>query len=254
MSVGDVVATGSLLLAVPVAAAAGAVSFLSPCGLPLLPAYLAYVTSLRPGAARIGGVTPTVRAGLGRVCLGSALFVTGFSVVFVAYGAAFGSLGSTLLRWQEPLSRGLGVIVLLLGAVFLGLVPRLQTTWRVARLPPAGLAGALPLGAAFGLGWTPCMGPTLAAVQALAFTEASAGRGALLSLAYALGLGLPFLVVGLLYHSGLDTLGPLRRRSRLVTRVGGGLLVAMGLLLVSGVWVQLTIVLRTWAAGASTPL
>jgi cytochrome c-type biogenesis protein len=182
-----------------------------------------------------------------RVLLGSVLFVLGFTVVFVAYGALFGALGEALLRYQEPITRALGVLVILLGLSFAGLIPGMQREWRLHRLPQVGLWGAPALGVLFGLGWTPCIGPTLGAVQTLAFTEASAARGALLSLFYCLGLGLPFVVVGLLYRRALGTIGWLRRHSETVMRVGGALLVVIGILLVTGLWDDATIGLRSWA-------
>lgn len=273
MSIVDTVATGSLLVAAPLAFAAGVVSFLSPCVLPLVPGYLSYVTGLSgaelarepaaalattPAGARVTDATaphaagsgleePATRATRTRVLLGSILFVLGFTVVFVAYGAAFGALGEALFRYQEPITRVLGVVVIGLGLSFLGLIPGLQREWRMHRLPQAGLWGAPLLGVLFGLGWTPCIGPTLGAVQTLAFTEASAARGALLSVFYCLGLGLPFVLVGLLYRRALGAIGWVRRHSIVVMRVGGAMLVAIGLLLVTGTWDDLTIGLRSWA-------
>ncbi len=287
MGVAETVTTGSLLLAAPIAFAAGAVSFLSPCVLPLVPGYLSFVTGLtgaelageepeagsrpdtgsgsgasagssagsEPGAARgaDGAVltrTPvSVVRTKGRVLLGSVLFVLGFTVVFVAYGALFGALGEALLEYQEPITRVLGVLVILLGLAFLGWIPGMQREWRRHGVPDLGLWSAPVLGVLFGLGWTPCIGPTLGAVQTLAFTEASAARGALLSLFYCLGLGLPFIVVGLLFRRALGAIGWVRRHSATVMHIGGALLVAIGVLLVTGLWDDLTIGLRSWAGG-----
>jgi cytochrome c-type biogenesis protein len=278
MTAVETVATGSLLLAAPIAFAAGAVSFLSPCVLPLVPGYLSYVTGLTgaelagedersapaasspvSGPAAVDGNrdegTVLVREPLtrarsqGRVLLGSVLFVLGFTAVFVSYGLAFGALGEALLRYQEPITRVLGVVVIGLGLAFLGLVPGAQREWRLHRTPALGVWGAPLLGVLFGLGWTPCIGPTLGAVQTLAFTEASAARGALLSAFYCLGLGLPFVVVGLLFRRALGAIGWVRRHSAGVMRIGGALLVAIGVLLVTGTWDELTIGLRSWAGG-----
>lgn len=273
MSITETVVEGSLLVAAPLAFAAGLVSFLSPCVLPLVPGYLSYVTGLsgaelageperpssRPRSSDDDGTgtddgsdvlvesPPAPSFTRTRVLLGSVLFVLGFTAVFVAYGAAFGALGEALFRYQEPITRVLGVLVIVLGLSFLGLVPGMQREWRLHRMPQVGLWGAPLLGVLFGLGWTPCIGPTLAAVQTLAFTEASAVRGALLSVFYCLGLGLPFVLVGLLYRRALGTIGWVRRHSVVVMRLGGAMLVLIGLMLVTGTWDDLTIGLRSWA-------
>ena len=187
----ETVTSGSLAVALAIAFAAGIVAFLSPCVLPLAPGYVSYVTGLT-GAEL---ADPTGRRG--RVLVGSLLFVLGFSIVFVSYGLAFGSVGSLLLQYQEPINRVLGVVIIIMGLVFLGVIPGLQREWRLHRAPTWGVAGAPLLGIVFGLGWSPCIGPTLTVVQSLAFTEASAARGAALSMAYCLGLGLPFVMIWL---------------------------------------------------------
>ncbi|MBN6055794.1 cytochrome c biogenesis protein CcdA [Nonomuraea sp. RK-328] len=220
----DVVASGSLLLAVPIAVLAGIVSFLSPCVLPLVPGYLSYVTGMSADPRR------------GRLVLGTVLFVAGFAVVFVAGGALFGTLGSVLMYQADVITRVLGVLTILLGLAFLGVLPGLMRDVRIHRLPAAGLAGAPLLGVVFGLGWTPCIGPTLAVVLGLGLNEGSASRGALLAVAYALGLGLPFVAAALAYSKALRTFRAIRRHSRLITRIGGGMMVAVGLLLVTGLW------------------
>ena len=267
MSAVDTVTSGSLLLAAPIAFAAGVVSFLSPCVLPLVPGYLSFITGLtgaelageRPatapgdasatsGSVKVSDTETLVRT-KGRVLLGSLLFVLGFTFVFVSYGALFGALGQALVQYQATITKVLGLLVIVMGLAFLGLVPGFQREFRVHRLPQIGLWGAPMLGVLFGLGWTPCIGPTLGAVQTLAFTEASAARGALLSFFYCLGLGLPFVVVGLLFRRAMGTVGWVRRHSVLVMRIGGAMLVAIGFLLITGLWDDLTIGLRSWAGG-----
>lgn len=255
MGIAETVASGSLVLAMILAFAAGVVSFASPCVLPLAPGYLSYVTGLTgaeiAGEERGGTTTVLVKS---RVLLGSVLFVLGFSVVFVSYGLLFGSLGSLLLEYQAIISRILGVIVIVMGLAFMGVIPGMQREWRMHRMPSYSVWGAPVLGVLFGLGWTPCIGPALTAVQSLAFTEASAARGALLSLVYCLGLGLPFILLGLLFRQAAGTLAWVRRHYALIMRIGGGLLVAIGLMLVSGVWDSITIWMRTLVPGFETPL
>jgi cytochrome c-type biogenesis protein len=295
----EAVTSGPLLVALPVAATAGLVSFLSPCVLPLVPGYLSYVTGLSgaelgddrvparsaparepaavgaapgpgapgpgapgpvapvpgaPGAVLREPVTPqpAVRVRRGRVLLGSALFVAGFSAVFITSGALFGGLGALLHVHAGVVYPVLGLLTVLMGLAFLGLVPGLRREVRVHRLPPAGLAGAPVLGVLFGIGWTPCLGPTLAAVQTLAYTQASAGRGALLTAAYCAGLGLPFLLTGLAFRRALGAFAVVKRHYAVVQRVGGALLVAVGLLLISGLYEDLMIALRHWVSGFET--
>ncbi|MFC0040494.1 cytochrome c biogenesis CcdA family protein [Actinomadura rayongensis] len=241
MSVGQTVSDGSLLAAAPLAAVAGLVSFASPCVLPLVPGYLSYVTGMT------GADLADRRRG--RLTLGVALFVAGFSAVFVAMGTLAGGLGRWLAEYADPISRVLGAVTIVFGFAFMGFVPGLQRTVKSGRVPAAGLAGAPVLGVLFGLGWTPCIGPTLAAVQTLSFSEGSAGRGALLSLAYCAGLGLPFLAAALAYRRALGAFGAVKRHYPLVMRIGGGMLVVIGVLLVTGVWNDLTIELKSWING-----
>ncbi|MBG0813957.1 cytochrome c biogenesis CcdA family protein [Planomonospora sp. ID82291] len=231
------VASGSLALALPIAVAAGLVSFLSPCVLPLVPGYLSYVTGMSADPRR------------GRMTLGIVLFVLGFAVVFTAQGALLGGLGAALFGNAEAVTRVLGALTVVLGLAFMGLVPGLQREVRVHRLPAAGLAGAPLLGVVFGLGWTPCIGPTLGVVLTLGVTEGSAGRGALLAFGYALGLGLPFVAAGLAYRRALHTFKAVRRHSQLITRIGGAMLVTVGLLLVTGLWGELVAAMQTWIGG-----
>ena len=223
--------SGSLLLAIPVALLAGLVSFFSPCVIPLLPGYLSYTTGL--SGADLGS------AKRGRMLAGSVLFVAGFTTVFVILGLATGALGSWLVRQQDELAFGLGIMMILLGLAFAGWLPFFsQREWRIHTIPSVGLAAAPVIGFLFGLGWTPCLGPTLAAITTLSLNEATAGRGALLSAVYAVGLGVPFILAGLAYRRALGAFGVVRRHQAWVTRIGGLMLVVVGLLLVTGVWDQ----------------
>jgi cytochrome c-type biogenesis protein len=227
-------AAGSLALAVPVAVVAGLVSFFSPCVIPLLPGYLSYATGLS-GADLASGEAGQHRW---RMFAGSLLFVAGFAVVFVLLGAAFGSVGSSLRGWQDEITLVLGFGLILLGLVFAGVVPWLQREWRVHKIPAVGLGAAPLIGALFALGWTPCIGPTYGVILNLTYTDATALRGALLSLCYALGLGFPFIVAGLAYRRTLGAVAWVRRHQVWVMRLGGLMLVVLGLLLVTGWWDQ----------------
>jgi cytochrome c-type biogenesis protein len=237
----DTVLSGSLILALPVAAVAGLVSFFSPCVVPLLPGYLSYATGLS-GADLAGGRR-------GRMVLGSLLFVLGFSFVFVALGTLSGALGDLLWEHMRLITVLLGALTIVVGLAFLGMGSWLQRDIRIHRVPAVGLAAAPLLGVLFGLGWTPCIGPTLSAVQTLAMAEGTAGRGALLSVAYSLGLGIPFVIAGLAYRRMLGAVAWVRRHQVWVTRFGGLMLIAVGLLLVTGVWDQWVGELRGWVSG-----
>jgi cytochrome c-type biogenesis protein len=254
------VTDGPLLVAAAVAALVGLISFASPCVLPLVPGYLSYVAGLvgtgdpapgGTGTGTAGGTATATRTHVSprtRMVLGAVLFVLGFTAVFVAFGTAFGGLGRLLLEHADLLNRVFGVITVLVGLAFLGWLPLLQRTARFTARPAAGLAGAPLLGIVFGLGWTPCLGPTLSAVYSLAFTEATATRGALLGLAYCLGLGVPFVLVALGARWAMGATAFLRRHARTVTRIGGAVLVLVGLLLVTGAWTDLMGWLRSWLA------
>ena len=253
---GGVVADGPLLLAIGVSVLVGIVGFLSPCVLPLVPGYLSYVTSLSGDASRgattaasgaSGGtaVLTETRVPLRRMAAGASLFVLGFTAVYVALGALFGQLGSFITQYQSTLERIAGVITIVLGLVFLGAFRPLQRELKIHRLPRAGLVGAPLLGATFALGWTPCLTPTLSVVASLSASESSAGRGAVLAAAYCVGLGVPFLLIalGVGWASGAVTF--LRRHGGTVARIGGGLLVVIGILLVTGAWDSITTWLRS---------
>lgn len=225
-------ATGSLALAVPVAVIAGLVSFFSPCVIPLLPGYISYATGLS-GADLASGEAARHR---GRMLLGSLLFVLGFAVVFVLVGAAFGSVGVWLRGWQDEVTIVLGLILIVLGLVFAGVVPWLQRDWRIHKLPAVGLGAAPLIGALFAIGWTPCIGPTYGVIVNLTFSDATATRGALLSLFYALGLGIPFIVAGLAYRRTLGAVAWVRRHQVWVMRIGGAFLILLGIAMVTGYW------------------
>jgi cytochrome c-type biogenesis protein len=242
---GESVFTGQLMLAVPIAMLAGLVSFASPCVLPLVPGYLAYV----------GGTTdpnsPHPRA---RLLAGVGLFIGGFSIVFIAYGAAFGGLGTWLMQWQDFITRVLGVIVIAMGIVFIGQIRPLQRTIRLQWKPATGLAGAPLLGIVFGLGWTPCFGPTLAAITALSMDSGSAGRGALLGLFYCLGLGLPFLAVAVGANWASTSVSFLKQHIRAINLTGGVALIIIGGLMVTGIWGIGVNYLQSQIAGFTSPV
>jgi cytochrome c-type biogenesis protein len=326
----QLVTSGPLILALPVAAAAGAVTFLSPCCLPLVPGYLSFVTGMagasgsepapaaggppgqaasvgvapsgvavasrpaapairahpvapappaapagpahpgasaasaapagpaHPGASAASAIPATPPAPRARVVAGTALFVLGFSVVFVAYGAALGGLGHLLTGHARLLTQILGGLTILLGLLFAGAFDRFSFAGRIVRpsaRPKAGLAGAPLLGVMFGLGWTPCIGPTLTAVLALSAASGTAARGALLAFVYALGLGVPFLLVAFGFQVAMRTFAFARRHARLVTQIGGAMLVCVGLLEVTGAWSTFMAWLQVhWVSGYQPPL
>jgi cytochrome c-type biogenesis protein len=300
MSIVSLVSSGPLLLAMPVAAAAGAVTFLSPCCLPLVPGYLAYITGMSgadattapadeagpqeslagetaAGAAGAGvlavadgagggSVTtrPRARAAApaaptaGRTVAGTALFVVGFSAVFALAGLAVGGLGQLFSGHDATITRVLGGVTILLGLLFFGAFDRFMFAGRVFKpsvMPKAGLAGAPLLGVLFGIGWTPCIGPTLSAVLILSAQSGTAARGAFLAFVYGLGLGIPFLIVALAFTRVVNLLSFFKRNARTVSRIGGVLLVAVGLLEVTGAWSSAIDWLHThWFTSYSPPL
>ena len=278
----QLVTSGPLILALPVAAAAGAVTFLSPCCLPLVPGYLSFVTGMAgaggsaagPAPAQAPPVAAAEGSGVavaapplavtatapprGRVVAGTALFVLGFSVVFVAYGAALGGLGHLLTGHARLLTQILGGLTIVLGLLFAGAFDRFSFAGRIVRpsaRPKAGLAGAPLLGVMFGLGWTPCIGPTLTAVLALSAASGTAARGAVLAFVYALGLGVPFLLVSFGFQAAMRAFAFFRRRARLVTRIGGAMLICVGLLEVTGAWSSFMAWLQVhWVSNYQPPI
>ena len=305
--VGNLVASGPLIIAVPVALAAGAVTFLSPCCLPLVPGYLSYVTGMSgteagravpggqapdgpvsdgpasvgsasvgqasggqavrssaAGSAAGGSVAMATRAaavqppGRSRVMAGATLFVLGFTALFASYGVLFGGIGATVLAHEQVVTRILGGVTIVLGLMFAGVFDRFMLTGRIVRpswRPRAGLAGAPLLGVMFGLTWTPCAGPTLSAVLVMAGTTGTAARGALLAFCYGIGIGVPFLIVAFAFRRGINVFGFTRRHARLVTAAGGVMLVAVGLLEVTGTWgTAMTWLKIHWTADYQSPL
>ncbi|HZX07845.1 cytochrome c biogenesis CcdA family protein [Kribbella sp.] len=229
-----------MLVALPIAVLAGAISFFSPCVVPLLPGYLSYVTGL--SAAELGS------GKRGRMLAGTALFVAGFSAVFILTGVLFGTAGNLLIDHRTAITRVLGGLTVVLGIVFLGGFGFMQRDLRVHRVPAVGIAAAPLLGVLFGFGWTPCIGPTLGTVMTLATTQGSTGRGAVLALVFSLGLGIPFIVAALAFRRMLSAVTWVRKHQLLVIRIGGVLMIAVGLLLLTGVWDSMTADLRQWVA------
>jgi cytochrome c-type biogenesis protein len=243
---------GPLLVAVGVAAVAGLVSFLSPCILPLVPGYLSYVSGLAGADLTDALNRPTAKT-RSRLTLGVLGFVAGFALVFTLIAMFATTVGRALLGNQRVIEIVAGAVIIVLGLAFLGLVPGLQREWRIHKLPAAGVASAPVLGAVFGLSWVPCTGPTLGAVLTLGMTG-STGRAVLLSLAYCLGLGLPFLIFGLGFRHLIGLHKAIRRHNQWVTRIGGGLLVLVGLALVTGIWAHFLAWLVTSVDPVSSPL
>jgi cytochrome c-type biogenesis protein len=241
MNIESTVSSGSLLLALPLAVAAGLVSFLSPCILPLVPGYLSYVTGMT-------GVDLADRQ-RGRLLAGALLFVAGFTFVFVTAGVLAGALGDFFLEHRRGLQQVLGALTIVFGLAFMGVLPWFQRDLRLHRRPVLGLAGAPMLGVLFGLGWTPCVGPTLGVVLNLGLSEGTAARGGVLAVAYCLGLGVPFIVTALAFRRAMTAFGWVKQHYVWVLRAGGAMLVTIGVLLVTGVWNDLTVQLQVWVNG-----
>lgn len=225
--IGELVLGGNLLIAMPIALLAGLVSFASPCVLPLVPGYLGF----------IGGFTGTEgKTSTKRLALGVGLFILGFTVVFVAFTVLFGTAGLLLRPWLDLITRIAGVLVIIMGLVFIGQVTFAQRTIRPRIKATTGLAGAPLLGVVFALGWTPCVGPTLIAVGSMVLDGGDPGRAAIVGVAYSLGLGIPFLLVALGLNWATGSVAWMRRHIRLINLIGGAMLILVGLLMVTGVW------------------
>ena len=237
---------GSMALALPVALLAGLVSFFSPCVVPLLPGYVSYATGL--GAAEVVEGSPH----RGRMLAGTSLFVLGFAAVFVLTGVVAGAAGRLLAEYRDVITRVLGVVIIMLGLIFAGVLKIGQRDLRLQRIPAVGVAAAPLVGVVFALGWTPCLSPTLGVVVNLGFNEGTAVRGGLLGFVYALGLGIPFVLAGLAFTKMASAVAFLRERQLLIMRIGGILLIIVGILLVTGTWNTLTAILRQWASSFET--
>ena len=225
---------GNLILALPIAAIAGLISFASPCVIPLVPGYLTYTAGFSKNR--------------GKIFLGSLLFVSGFTSLFVTYGALFGSLGSRISTNSRTISQVLGTLTIVMGLIFMGSI-NLMRSFKFSRTTNSGLLGAPLLGFLFGLGWTPCIGPALAAVQTLAIESASAARGSILAVAYCFGLGTPFILSGLYLDKSQKMRKFLAKNGDRISIIGGALLIAIGALQISGAWDSIMNSLRSLITG-----
>ena len=255
MGLEETVAGGGVLLASLIALVAGLVSFLSPCVLPLIPGYLAYVSGIADAnvsvAANPAAAKRTERR---RMVLGSVLFVLGFTVVFLLLNILMGSVGLWLWEWQDVIVRVMGGVLILMGLVFMGAFSKLQGTTRLKLKPRVGLVGAPLLGVVFAIGWAPCMGPTLGVVMSLSLQAGSLGRASVLALAYCVGLGLPFVLAAFGFGWMTQTMTFFKRHIRAVNLIGGGLLILIGLLMVTGIWSQIMFSLQAVMANFGTIL
>ncbi|MGM0385244.1 MAG: cytochrome c biogenesis CcdA family protein [Actinomycetota bacterium] len=240
------VLSGPMVAAIAVALVAGVVSFASPCVLPLVPGYVGYLGGMAGGGAR------NAKPDAGRVLWGTVLFVLGFTAVFVLLGIVFAAAGAAFARYADIVMRVLGVLVIVMGLAFVGHIPLLQKDTRITMSPRFGLWGAPLLGVTFGLGWSPCIGPTLAAVLTLSFGGADPTRGAVLALAYCLGLGVPFIALALAFTRSTRALDFMRHHRAAITRTGGVVLIAVGVLLVTGLWGDITGWMQGWIASFTT--
>ncbi len=243
----EVVADGQLLIAASIALLAGIISFASPCVLPLVPGYLAYVGG-------VSGVDAGTRASRRRVVLGVVLFIAGFSAVFVAMMALAGSVGLWLVEWEGLITRIMGVLVIAMGLGFIGMFEMMQRTMRMRVKPRGGLVGAPLLGVVFAVGWTPCLGPTLTTIMALSLQQGSVSRSVILALFYCAGLGLPFILVAFGFGWVAGVTRFVQQHIRIVNLTGGILMILIGLLMVSGLWTRMMYALQAVIGGYVTPL
>lgn len=257
MGIQEIIADGQLLVACAIALAAGLVSFLSPCVLPLIPGYLAYVSGVA-GTQSTNAANPKEagRRERNRMVLGSVLFVLGFALVFVVLITLSGAVGASTwyLDWQDVILRVMGIVVILMGLVFMGVFSRFQRTTRMKISPKVGLAGAPVLGIVFAIGWAPCLGPTIGTVGLLAMQQGSVGRAALLALLYSLGIGIPFVLAAFGFGWMTQTMGFFKRHIRAVNITGGVILILLGILMVTGLWGILMSELQVVIGGYVTPL
>jgi len=270
VNLGELVADGSLLVAIPIAVLAGAISFLSPCVLPLVPGYLGFIGGAvaprpapvavnagadagtpAPAASTASGLEAPAR---GRLLLGVLLFIAGFTVVFVSMAMLGGTVGRFLLEYADLITRVLGVLIIAMGLVFIGWFGLAQRIARPQVRGNLGLIGAPLLGIALAIGWAPCIGPTLAVILTMSFDSGSVGRAALLGVAYSLGLGIPFLLITLGFGWATRSVTFVRRHIRVVNLIGGGLLIVLGLLMVTGVWTAVMAQLQGVFSGVPAPL
>ena len=278
MNAGSIVFDGALWLAIPIAMVAGLVSFLSPCVLPLVPGYLGFLggavgaghaaqqprriaptpqdsgDAVRSSRDSAEYVDAAPRPGRGRLLLGVSLFIAGFTLVFVSMGVLAGTLGRFFIQYQDDLTRVLGVIVIVMGLVFLGVFGFAQRTVKPQVRSGLGLVGAPLLGIAMGIGWAPCIGPTYTAILSISLTQADPARAVLLAVAYSLGLGIPFLLLAIGFGWATRSVAFLRTHIRVVNIIGGALLVILGMLMVTGVWSALMSQLTGVIAGVELPI
>ncbi len=239
----DPILQGQLLLGLPIALLAGVIAFASPCVLPLVPGYLGLVSSIAGG-----------QDSRRRMLLGVALFVAGFTLVFVLGTFVVGASAEFLLRYRDVLMRVLGGVLVVLGLVFVGQLTVLQKVWKPRQVRSGGMWAAPLVGIVFAIGWTPCIGPTFAAISVLALDSGTAWQAALLGLAYSLGLGIPFLVITLGFGWASRAVGWVRRHVRAVNLVGGAVLIALGLLMLSGLWIRVSDLFQGWVGDVVTVL
>lgn len=257
MGIHEIVSDGQLLVASLIALAAGILSFVSPCVLPLVPGYLAYVSASAGGAEPGVPAEATARSRTkirSVMVIGALLFVLGFTVVLVAFLALWGSVGVWLLEWERLITQIMGVVVIIMGLIFVGLLSRAQVNKKLRFKPKLGIAGAPLLGAVFAIGWTPCMGPTLTVIMGLSLQQGSVGRSIVLAICYSLGLGLPFVLAAFGFRWMTETMTFFKRHIRAVNIVGGVFLILIGMLMVTGLWTRMMYAIQAVIGGYELPI